>query len=84
MRIHITANKYIVNKIRKTKNDQKYTNIYKTKSIQKHYLNYFIRRLRIGERKQIWYMVQKVKEKKSELQCYINGPENIFLYLKHV
>ena len=22
-------------------------------------------------------MVQKVKEKKSELQCYINGPENL-------
>ena len=51
MRIHITANKYTVNKKLKTKNDQKYTNIYKTKSIQKHYLNYFIRILRIGERK---------------------------------
>ena len=51
MRIHITANKHTVNKIRKTKNDQKYTNIYKTKSIQKQYLNYFIRILRIGERK---------------------------------
>ena len=24
-------------------------------------------------------MVQKVKEKKSELQCYINGPENLSL-----
>ena len=24
-------------------------------------------------------MVQKVKEKKSELQCYINGPENLFI-----
>ena len=22
-------------------------------------------------------MVQKAKEKKSELQCYINGPENL-------
>ena len=22
-------------------------------------------------------MFQKVKEKKSELQCYINGPENL-------
>ena len=22
-------------------------------------------------------MVQEVKEKKSELQCYINGPENL-------
>ena len=22
-------------------------------------------------------MVQKVKKKKSELQCYINGPENL-------
>ena len=27
-------------------------------------------------------MVQKVKEKKSELQCYINGPENIFFVSK--
>ena len=51
MRIHITTNKYTVNKIWKMKNNQKYTNIYKTKSIQKRYLNYFIRKLSLGERK---------------------------------
>ena len=33
------------------KNKQKRTNIYKTELIQKHYLNYFIRKLRLGERK---------------------------------
>ena len=53
MRIHITTNKYTVNKTWKMKNNQKYTNIYKTKSIQKHYLNNFIGKLRLGERRQI-------------------------------
>ena len=33
------------------KNKQKYTNIYKTESMQKHYLNYFNRKLKLGERK---------------------------------
>ena len=51
MRIHITSNKYTVNKILKMKNNPKYTNIHKTKSIQKNYLDYFIRKLRLGERK---------------------------------
>ena len=51
MGIHITANKYIVNTIWKQKNCQKFTNIYKTESIQKHYLNYFIRKLKLGKRK---------------------------------
>ena len=31
------------------KNKQKYTNIYKTESIQKHYLNYYIRKLMLGK-----------------------------------
>ena len=35
------------------KNNQKYTNIYKTKLMQKHYLNNFIAKLRLGERRQI-------------------------------
>ena len=35
------------------KNNKKYTNIYKAKSIQKHYLNNFIGKLRLGERRQI-------------------------------
>ena len=51
MRIHITTNKYRVNKIWKMKNKQKYANLYETESVQKHYLNYFIRTLRLGERK---------------------------------
>ena len=38
-------------KIRINKNKQKYANIYKAESIQKHYLSYFIRKLRLGERK---------------------------------
>ena len=25
-------------------------------------------------------MLQKVKEKKSELQCYINGPQSLLVY----
>ena len=25
-------------------------------------------------------MVQKVREKKSELQCHINGPENVSVF----
>ena len=51
MRIHITPNTYTVNKIWKMKNKQKHTNIYKTESMQKYYLSYFIRKLRFGERK---------------------------------
>ena len=38
MRIHITTKKCTVNKKKKTKNKQKYTNIYETKSVKKHYL----------------------------------------------
>ena len=33
------------------KNKRKYTNISKTESIQKHYLNYYISTLRRGKRK---------------------------------
>ena len=33
------------------KNKQKYANLYETESVQKHYLNYFTRTLRLGERK---------------------------------
>ena len=36
MRMHITSNKYKVNKIWKMKNKGKYTNISKTESIEKH------------------------------------------------
>ena len=50
MKIHITTKKCTVNK-KKTKNKQKYTNIYETKSVKKHYLNYYIGKGRLGERK---------------------------------
>ena len=50
MRIHITTIKYTVNKIWKMKNEEKYADIYKTESIQKHYLNYYVRKLRLGKR----------------------------------
>ena len=45
------TNKYAVNKMRTMKNKQKYNNIYKPESVQKHYLNYNIKKLRLGERK---------------------------------
>ena len=45
------------------KNNKKYANIYKTESIQKYYLNYFIRKLRLGKKKinltNIWFKKQK-------------------------
>ena len=80
IRIHIAANKYTVNKTWRMTNEQRYGNIYKIESIQKHYLNYYIRKLRLGERRSIlliYVMAQKMKDKKSELQCYINAPENL-------
>ena len=48
-----TTNKYTINIIWKMKNEQNYTNIYETESMQKHYLNYYIRKLRLGERRSI-------------------------------
>ena len=51
IRIHIAADKYTVNKTWRMTNEQRYGNIYKIESIQKHYLNYYIRKLRLGERR---------------------------------
>ena len=37
----------------KNENNKKHSNIYKIESIKKHSVNYFIRKLRLGEKKQI-------------------------------
>ena len=85
MRVHIATNKCTVNKKTKIKNKQKYTNIDKTKSIKKHYLNYYIGKWRLGEWKSSWLIYgSKAKEKKSELQWSNNWSEKLSVSKTHL
>ena len=66
------------------KNKQKYTKIYKAESIQKHYLNYFIRKLGLEkENKSNSPIVQKVKERNLNYNVILMDLKT-FLYLKHI
>ena len=59
--------------------------MYETKSVKKHYLNYYIGKGRLGERKSSWLIYDsKVKEKKSKLQWYNNGPQKLSVSKTHL
>ena len=84
MTIHITARKCTVSKT-KTKNTEKYTIICETKSKKKHYFNCYIGKWTLGEPKSSRLIYgSKVKEKKSELRWYNNGPQKLSVSKTHL